>query len=353
MNPIACLSLGVIVASPALASELIFEIVAPSNAVALQFDVSSTATPITFGVPSFQGTSPHRVELNTIAPGTTRFVLYTSTGLSISPTGRIVVSLPAPAIPASGMIQVSGVVASSATGGLLSAQPNALPVSLDPPDHRSAEVGQPTILAANVVDPDGSVSAVQFRLNGNPAASAAPGSQSAPWTPSTPGLFTLSASATDNAGGSAEIPLGSLHAYVLSDIANLASFNSIHYGGATGAPFTGFEGDPFGTGIPNGLALLFGINPHAPDRSRLPSISIEPDGGTGLNMVFRFYRPTTLSGVSWTVQETETLDSWSNVPGARQTQTPLGDGRTRVEARRPITPASSKAFMQLEATPAP
>jgi hypothetical protein len=354
-RPLFRIALPFLAVLPALAGELSFELVAPTTAVALQFDVSSTGSPVSFGTPVFQGASPHRVESNTIAPGTTRFVVYTTTGLRISPTGRISVSLAAPAVPSNGMmqIQVSSVVASDNDGVRMDAQPNALPVSLDEPAHRSVEVGRSTLLAANVVDPDGTVSAVEFRLNGTQVATAASGSQSAPWSASTPGLFALSASVSHSAGQIAEISLGSLHAYQLADITNLASFNSIHYGGDPDAPFTSFGGDPFGIGIPNGLALLFGINPHDPDRSRLPSVTVEPDGTGGRDMVFRFHRPTALSGLNWAVQETETLNSWSNVPGTRRSETPLGDGRTRVEARRSITPASPKAFMNVQASPTP
>jgi hypothetical protein len=354
-NPLTAFSLPLFAALPALAGDLTFEIDAPTDAVALQFDVSSTAAPVSFGIPSFQGTSPHRVESNQVAPGTTRFVLYTSTGLPISPGGRVTVTLNPSVIPTDGMIEidVDDVIASNSSGGLLSAQPNALPLPLDPPTHRSVEVGQTALLATNVVDPDGTVTGVQFRLNGSPVAAAPAGSSSAPWTATSSGLFSLSANVTDSSGGSEDIPLGSLRAYQLTDITNLATFSSIHYGSATDPAFTSFDGDPFGSGIPNGLALLFGINPNSPDRSRLPEVSVEPDGSGGSEMVFRFHRPTTLSGVNWSVQETETLASWSQVPGARRTETQLGDGRTRVEASRPITPASPKAFMNIQASPTP
>jgi hypothetical protein len=323
------------------------------SAVALQFDVSSTAEPVSLGNPTFEGASPHRVESNIVGPGTTRFVLYTTTGLPISAGGQISVTITPSAIPTDGMIEVSGVVASNASGTLVAAQPNALPISLDQPFHRSTEVGQSLVLSSNVVDPDGTITSVQFRLNGTPVADAPPGTRTAPWTATTSGLFAVSAVVGDSSGGSREFPLGSVQAYQLGDFTNLASFSSIHYGTASDPAFTSFNGDPFGIGIPNGLALLFGINPHVPDRSRLPAVSIEPDGNGSREMVFRFHRPSALSGVNWSVQESETLAGWAQVPAARRSETPLGDGRTLVEVRRPITPASPKAFMNVQASPAP
>jgi hypothetical protein len=344
-------------ALPALAGELSFELVSSTDdAVALQFDVSSTGSPVSFGTPVFQGASPHRVESNTIASGTTRFVLYTTTGLPISPTGVVRVTFSSPEL-ADGMLTVTGVMASDADGVETGAAPNSLPVIVTgAPVSPSQQVGVPTTLSATAYDLDGTIAQMSFREGGAAFASATsfqPGSVS--WVPLVSGVRELSVTAEDSIGGETTTVLGEVRTYTLSELDSFAAFEAIHFGSGANPANLGFETAPFGHGIPNGLAWLLGINPNAPDFTKLPSASIE-NTGSGSEFVFRFNRLGSLTGGAWHVLESPTLepDSWDPVQPGWITETPVGDGTVDVEVRKPIDPVTDpKTFLTLEAIQQP
>jgi hypothetical protein len=353
------LALVLLLASSAVMAEasltVRFDLAAHTNAVALQFDVLVTGSAVTLGTPAFDGVSPHRVESNEITGGTTRFVVYSTTGLPISPEGNVTVSFEPSGLPTNGMLEIGNILASDSTGSLVSASPNALPLLITPPYHRSAELSKLSLLTANVIDPDGAIVAVQFRLDDIPIANAPAGETSLQWAPSTPGLFQLSARVTDSANAITFIPLGTYRAYQLDDITAFSDFVDIHYGSAANPVWLMPGVDPLNTSIPNGLAYFLGINPHRPDRSRLLNAATEAIEGES-HAVFRFVRSSSVSDVDWALMETSDLLAldWQEVAVQEIQETSIGGGLTEVLVRKPLSAVpDSKLFMLLETSLTP
>jgi hypothetical protein len=323
--------------------------------VALQFDLSSSGTG-SFGTPSFQGASPHAVESSVIGSGATRFVVYTTTGLPISSTGEVLVTFSTPEL-ADGMLTVSGVMASDASGQQRVASPNCKPVVIPSSTaYRSQQVGVPTALSATAYDLDGQIVSMTFNEGGtgfSTVFTSKPATTT--WTPTTSGPQNLSVTATDLVGWTTTADIDEIRAYQLAELDSFAAFEAIHFGSGANPANLGFETTPFGHGIPNGLAWLLGINPNAPDFTKLPSASIE-NTGSGPEFVFRFNRLASLTGGAWNVLESPTLepDSWDPVQPGWITETPVGDGTVDVEVRKPIDPVTDpKTFLTLEATQQP
>ena len=309
------------------------------------------------GNPAFSGVSPHVVESAVLgSTGATRFVVYTTAGEAISETGELHVTFSSPSL-ADGMLSVSGVMASNGSGAQVAAAPNGLPVIIPhSPAYQSAQVGTTTTLSATAYDLDGAIGSLSFKEDDSPFATVFtfdPGTTT--WTPSASGSFAISATASDLSGGETTTDFGLVRAYHLADLATFADFESIHFGPAADPSLLGFGAKPFGHGIANGLAWLLGINPNAPDFSRLPWGSVESNG-PDKDFVFRFNRLVSLPGADWSVLESPDLTElfWNPVPGAWITETPLGDGTVDVEVRKPIDPETElKAFLTLEATGTP
>lgn len=337
------------------AHDLTFRLACHPDSVALQFDVSSSGT-TSFGTPSLQNASPHVVESSVVGSGATRFVVYSTSGSQISSTGELLVTFSSPDL-ADGMLTVSGVMASDIDGQQENAAPNCKPLVIPTSTaYRSQQVGVPTTLSATAYDLDGQMVSMTFNEGGSSFSTvftSKPATTS--WTPTTSGPQDLSVTATDLVGWTTTVSLGEVRAYELADLATFADFESIHFGSAANPSNLGFSTAPFGSGIPNGLAWLLGINPNDPDRSLLPTGSVE--GGDGGNeFVFRFNRLASLSGVDWEILESPDLtsSSWNPVPGTSVTETPLGDGTVDVEVRKVIDPATEpKAFLSLEVTEIP
>lgn len=342
------------------ATDLSFALAAPPTAVALQFDVASNTGPITLSAPQFQGTSPHTVESAVVASGATRYVVYTTTGLPISSGGKIDVTFSTASPLTNGMISVLNVVASDASGQLVSAAPTSFPVLASPGfGYSSILVGKSAEIGGDPVDLDGGIlGGVKFRRIGvgqiGSTDFAAP--YSTIWTPVADGSYDLEVEATDFSGFTVRLPLGTLRAYSLAEISSYSAFESIHFGAAANPALLGFDTDPFGFGVANGIAYVLGLNPNDPDLSLLPEISVE-DGvpGPGDDLVFRFTRLATLSGATWDVLESETLAGWTAVPAGWITETTDGGDLVEVEVRKPLggPPPLSEAFMTLEATEVP
>jgi hypothetical protein len=348
--------LGCAIAFSEAVEPLTFVLNTSRDAVAVQFDVMLNQAGITLTEPSFQGISPHKVESAVVGSGATRFVVYSTSGLPISDTGEVIVDFSASS-PASGILSVSGVIASDGEGKLTEAAPNGRPVIEKPQTlHRSQLVGVPTVVSAKAYDVDGQITSLSFAANGIPFATVSPPqSLSAPWTFFAPALVNLSVTATDNQGGTEEIDLGTLRGYQASELATYADFEEIHFGPSPDSPRKGFDNTPTGSPVTNGLAWMLGINPNAPDFSRLPSGTVETDG-PDKDFVFRFNRLASHPGADWNVLESPDLgiSPWSAVPGIWITQTPVGDGTVDVEVRKPIDPLTEpKAFLTLEATQQP
>lgn len=337
-------------------ADLSFRLACHPSAVALQFDVSSSSD-VSFGSPSYQGTSPHTVESSVLlSSGSTRFVVYSTTGLPISSAGEIAVTFSSDDL-ADGMLTVSGVMASDASGVQTSATPTSLPVVVPGTQgYRSAKVGSAVDLGVTAYDLDGALASLSFKEGGSAFSTVFTYDPAlASWTPSSSGLFDLSATAIDQDGFESTVSLGQVRAYEPADLATFEDFESIHFGPVANPSDLGFETKPFGQNISNGLAWILGMNPNSPDLSLLPAATIE-DGGGGSEFVFRFNRLASLPGVILSVLESDTLGSgsWDLVPGGSLTETPVGDGSVDVEVRRAIDPETNpKGFMTLDATQAP
>lgn len=339
------------------AARIEFDLRSHTAAVALQFDVSSTVPgDLDLLSPELNVATPHAVESAKLSSGAVRYVVYSTAGQPISGEGKIRVTFQADFPLADGVLQISNLVDSDANGQRLSpvqnpsTLPNILPVLVSSSGgHRSFEVGVATRLsAASVVDPDGSVASVEHLVGGQSKGSAAAAPFSIAWTPEAPGFFPWTATATDNRGGSISLGLGNIHSYGLADISSFAAFGQIHYGSAANPAWYTFGADPLNIGIHNGIAYLLGLNPHNPDRSRLPAASVEPFSGEP-HFIFRFVR-SDAPGVSWSVWQSADLDEWAGSLPGEISQTPLGGGLTEVLVRRPLSSVpEGKLFMQLEA----
>lgn len=335
------------------AAQITFDLHTPTDAVAVQFDVVPAGSGlIDLKSPQLEVSSPHAVVSNRLSSGAVRHVIYSTEGLPIGAAGKLQVTFESNLPMAGGVFSVTGVIASNASGQLTGGSsnvPNALPVLTVPTGgYRSAEVGLVTELVAAVVDPDGSLTSVNHRLNGQSKGAAVSSPWSVPWTPDISGLFAWSALATDSRGGAASLDLGSILAYQASDVSSFAAWSQIRYGSAVDPAWYGFDADPLRIGIDNGIAYLLGLDPHNPDRSRLPSGTIETHNGQP-HFTFRFVRANP-PGVSWSIRESTFLSTWTSVPGAQITQNALGGGLTEVLVRRPLSAApGGKLFMQLEA----
>jgi hypothetical protein len=358
-NSILHLPLGILLAAghgaSAASYPISFEIRAAEPVVAIQFDVISADPSQTITEPVFEGASPHVVESHSSVPGKTRHVVYSTTGQTISPTGKVRVRLSSALPLANGALEISDLKASNAAGLLIpSALVNALPIlSGSAPLHRSAEVGIPSRLLAPVVDLDGAITSVHHLVAGVSLGTGSAAPFSVAWTPASAGTLAHNVLATDDSGGSASLEVGSIRAYGLAELTDLTAFGEIHYGSAAPAAWFGFDADPLNTGIANGLALLLGINPHSPDRERVPKANLETNGGQR-DFVFRFTRRSAASGNQWAVWESEQLGpgNWSEVASQTISQTNLGNGLTEVTVRRPLGPTPpEKLFLQLQATP--
>lgn len=343
--------------SSAKATPVSFQLSPSATAVALQFDVQATGAPVALSAPQILGASPHTVQSAVISSGATRYIVYSTTGLPINQAGKIQVTFQSTSPLTSSMVAVTNVLtcdAAGVSGGGASAQPTALPVLASSPlPHRSSQVGAAANLSAPVVDLDGSVSSVDFRIDGTSVGTDISSPFAVPWTPAASGLGALTVWATDNLGKSALLDLGAVRAYSLGEINTFAAFGQIHYGSTSNPAWLGFLADPFSSGVKNGLAYFLGLNPHAPDFARLPAVALEHNGGVW-NMVFRFSRPSAISGVSWSVLDSPNLVAWDDVVSPVITETPIGGGLLQVEVRKslgPTLPAGS--FLSLEVTSIP
>lgn len=347
---------GLLVTAAPAAHTLHFEISAGTSAVAVQFDVISSIPSSTLTTPVFEGISPHTAESHSTVAGRTRHVVYSTTGNSVSSGGKVRVTFTSAQPISNGALQITGVKASNASGQLIpSVSINTLPLLVqDGQSHRSSQIGSPIRLSANLVDPDGSIAIADHRIGGTSLGNPSFASPfSINWTPSVGGTFAHTVRATDNSGGVADLPIGTIRTYGIADLTDFAAFGQIHFG--TGAPpaWYAFDGDPLSVGIDNGIAHLLGINPHSPDRSRLPQATVETIEGQP-HLVLQFTRRTAAPASGWTVWESGTLatGTWSEVGVQTISQTDLGNGLTQVAIRRPLgaTPPG-KLFLQLEATP--
>jgi FG-GAP repeat len=321
-----------------------FHLSTSPSAAALQFDVGFTVAGVSLGTPVLQGASSHQMSTELLANGKTRFVINPITNTAIPPTATIEVMLdPGNVSLQDGIMTISGVVATNSSGTPVSASPGAKPIILNvsPSSLTKAAIGTQVPVGVDVVDLDGSITMLIYRLNGSPIGSAFGRPFTTSLTSATPGDFGFSVFFQDNAGNSG----GSLPVTLrFIDPASLSTYSSFQSAWLDGAG--DFTADPYNTGIPNGLAWALGINPLNPDRSRLPVQSIEESEGEK-SLVYR--ARVLASGVAYQIRTSNSLDagSWSPLPPAQIEETLEAGGWKLIEASAPITEADPLRFIQL------
>lgn len=332
-----------------------FEILSSAEAVAVQFDVTAAFGDVTLGPPILSGLDGHFVESRNLESGAIRYVVYSRTGEALSPDGRVSAQLVDPVEPGNGMITIGGVVASDAAGEPVAATLNALPVRRSPAKvHRKGPAGISILLTADIVDPDGGINAVVFRADGNPIGTGGGVNQSVSWIPQNGGAYLLSALATDNDNGQSILDLGSIGVLGSGNVTNYSEYADIFFGPGAPLAVRGFDADPNGTGLQNGLTYLLGLNPDNPDRSALPTSEVTDAGGGQPGdrvFVFRFLVPEGIADADWIVRQSPDLAAWIPVPAEQITETVVEGGRIQVEARVPAPAGVSRLFLGLQVVP--
>jgi Big-like domain-containing protein len=306
-----------------------FDLSTGPQGVVAQFDVLGLVNGVTFSSPSLSNISPHSVESNVIASNATRFIVYSTSNSPMSTSGVVTatMSVTAPSSFQDGMISVQNVIVSDTNGNIVAASPDALPliISTAPASYRSVQVGVPTALSVQAIDPDGEISSVALRLNGIPQAVTTARPFTLAWSPYSSGAYTFDAIAIGGHGKvatTAEIPL---RAYALSEINSFSQFTAIHFGPNSSNPaVVGTGDDPLGIGISNLLAYLLGINPWDPNLAALPHLTRGSSGSFAL----LFQLSPFATGVSYQILQTPSLSpaEWSPLIGAPTIQTNLSNG---------------------------
>jgi hypothetical protein len=132
------------------------------------------------------------------------------------------------------------------------------------------------------------------------------------------GTTTVQCTATNSLGG---LATGSFTVTVLRSFAAFQDQYNLTGGGAA---------DPFGTGLANLTAYAFGMNPAAPDRSRLPVVAIA-DGY--LQVSYDRWRDA--ADLQYVVEVSDDMQLWQSGPGQvlPVSVTPLDASRERVIER--------------------
>lgn len=346
-----------------------FEIRPAISAVGLQFDVHPPTSDFRFSLPKFNGASKHEVRHLRQENGATRFVVFSAKNEPIAPSGKIKVTFSTgPRAPKDGILSISKVIATDRKGRAVKANPGALPVilSVTPASLTKASVGRNIPVSAEVVDLDGSVSRVVFLLNGSEEADDSIRPYTASITSKRDGRFPFIVRAEDNQGRISRstavnldfINPGALSTFadfqsawlgshsVFSSVAGRRALSATRSSGAD-ASLLSFGADPFGHGIPNGLAWALGIDPRDPDRSKLPQHFVE-QSAEGAFLVFK--ARVLASGVKPIVLSSANLGSepWHPVPPQFVTETPDGEGWKLIEARIPVTSSGTSRFVRLQ-----
>ena len=329
-----------------------FTLAVDPSGVALQFDVVGSVPVESVGPPEFVGASNHSVESATLASGVHRFVVYSLDGAPISSTGTVTVSFAASFPLEDGVLSISNVTASNASGVAVEAAPNALPTLTETPrPHRSIEADETLQLVGLAVDLDGALTNLALYSGQSQVAS----DQTAPfalaWGPLPAGSHTLSLWATDDRAQTATFELGTVRAFAKSDITDYASFASVHFGASASGDAIALSGDPYGIGIRNGIAYLLGLNPHSPDFSKLPRVKVEATGD-GADMVVNFSRRADLGSLQWRARHSSDLSAFASVDAAAIVESDAVDGMKAVEIRLPLdSPEPTPRFVDLGVAP--
>ncbi len=324
-----------------------FNLSVDPTGVALQFDVVSDSSVESIGSPSFNGTSDHDVKSAIIESGAHRFVIYSKTGEPIAATGEVNIVFSDALVPSDGAISLENVTASNASGAVVSASPNALPVfTQELRLHQSLELGSTLSLESVAYDLDGSLKSLALLSGGSEidAATVVPFALS--WTPASAVAYPLSIVAVDNLDQEKTYDLGTYQAYTESEITDYASFSSIHFGAQS--PDGTFNSDPLDSGIGNGLAYFLGLNPYSLDLTRLPRARVERHE-SGADLVITFIRNSNASGLDWNLRTSTDLKSFQAAPAPQVSESEATDGKSTVEVRLPLDAGSlGPTFVDLE-----
>lgn len=136
-------------------------------------------------------------------------------------------------------------------------------------------------------------------------------------------------------------------------LATWSSWGHYHLGSGEPDP----EGDPDADGLGNLLEFLLGTHPLgvAPgDAGRLPQLRVEAAPGGGLQAVFEFEQPATLTGANWTVQASATLaaNDWHDLAHGVDGVVIAREGE-RIQVSLPIEEEDPRRFLRLRAVPTP
>ncbi|MCC5805087.1 MAG: hypothetical protein JJU00_02050 [Opitutales bacterium] len=113
----------------------------------------------------------------------------------------------------------------------------------------------------------------------------------------------------------------------------------------------GFSGDPTGAGVPNALAYLLGMDPWAPDLSRLPDAALVTSGDAGEPervLAIEFERRIHAAGVEVGYVFSENLDDWSEAFVEEEVLNSDGEFETvRVRLVSPAVDDTGQGFLQI------
>lgn len=329
-----------------------FDLAVDPTGVAVQFDVSADQPIESIGIPSFTGASDHRVESATIESGSHRFVVYSSSGDPISPSGEISIEFK-PTIPlVDGSISIENVTASDANGDVVTAQPNSYPVLVQSAkNHQSFEAGTSILFPQLAVDLDGATKSLVLHIDNQEADSALLAPFALNWGPVALGTYSLNLTATDNLDQEVSFDLGTFQAYNPADIIDFGSFADTHFGDGANDSIAAFDTDPFGKGFANGLAFFLNKNPHSLDSDALPRVHLE-NTEQGSELVIQFTRRSDLAGSTWNTQSSNDLAIFNELIPSSLIETDQGDGTHAVVLRVPIDIANlDSQFVNIAVTP--
>ena len=132
----------------------------------------------------------------------------------------------------------------------------------------------------------------------------------------------------------------------IDDRPDLTAWQTTRFGGPTD-----LSADPDGDGLPNLFEFALGLDPKGnDDPTRYPVFTLTGEPANAL--VFTVRRLKLLETLVWQAQQTETLGSWSAVPGPVETlsTTDHGDGTETVTSRCALTGTPAARFFRLRLT---
>lgn len=324
-----------------------FNLAVDPTGVALQFDVVSDSSVQSIGSPTFSGTSDHDVKSAVIESGAHRFVVFSKTGEPIAATGEVNIVFSDALIPSDGAISLENITASNASGAVVTASPNTLPVLTHKMRlHQSLKLGSSLVLESVAYDLDGSLKTLTLLTQSTELDGATAQPFALSWTPASAGAYPLSMVAVDNLDQEKTFDLGVYQAYTDSEITDYSSFSSIHFG--TESPDGSFSADPLDKGIGNGLAYFLGLNPHSLDLTRLPRVRVERHEN-GADLVITFIRNSTATNLDWNLRTSPDLQNFEAVQNPQISESDPADGKKTVEVRLPLDAGSlGPTFVDLE-----